>query len=211
MSRRGVVQLLSPAGNVLRRLDLSPPLMSASVAPDGALWVGGDGRVFRVDGDAVQGFGPEAHVPRGLVRDIAALTDGTAWIGTYGGGLGRLRGGTVERVTAAQGLPDNAISRILDDGRGRVWISTNRGVAVIDRGELEAVADGRLRALAPVVLGPERGVAEANFGSPAGFAEAGGRLWFGTIESVVVVDAAAFPLTPGPAGRPHRKRLGRRR
>jgi len=198
VSRRGVVHLLSPAGNVVRRLDLSPPLISASMAPDGSLWVGGDGRVFRVDGEAVQGFGPEAHVPRGLVRDIAALADGTAWIGTYGGGVGRLRGGKVGRVTAASGLPDNSISRILDDGRGRIWISTNRGLAVIGHSDLEAAADGRLRTLAPVVLGPERGVAEGNFGSPAGFADADGRLWFGTIEGVVVVDAAAFPFNQAP-------------
>jgi signal transduction histidine kinase len=101
-------------------------------------------------------------------------------------------------VTAANGLPDNSVSRIMEDGRGRLWISTNRGLAVIDRRELEAVADGRLRAMAPVVLGPERGVAEANFGSPAGFADANGRLWFGTIEGVVFLEAASFPFRTTP-------------
>ena len=198
LSRRGNLRLLSPAGSLIRQLELDAPLVSASVAPDGALWVGGDGQVFRVAGDNVQRFGPDAHVPRGLVRDIAAEADGTVWIGTYGGGAGRLRGSRVERVTAANGLPDNSVSRILHDGRGRVWVSTNRGLAVIDRGDLEAVADGRLRVLAPVVLGPERGVAEANFGSPAGFAGADGRLWFGTIEGAVVIDAAAFPFRATP-------------
>lgn len=194
ISRRGIARLLTPTGTLVREVNLAPPLVSASVAPDGALWIGGDGQVFRVDGDAVQQYGPAVHAPRGLVRDIAIGADGSTWIGTYGGGLGRLRDGRVARVSAAHGLPDNAVSRILDDGLGRVWVSTNRGLAVLGRSELEAVADGRAQTLAPVVIGPERGLAEANFGSPAGFADAGGRLWFGTIEGIVTLDAAAFPF-----------------
>ena len=102
------------------------------------------------------------------------------------------------RLTVEHGLPDNSISRILDDRRGRMWISTNRGVAVFDRSALEAAADGRVRMLAPVVFGPERGVAEANFGSPAGFADADGRLWFGTIDGVAFIDATRFPFNTTP-------------
>ncbi len=199
VSRDGTVQRLSTAGVLIRALQLQPPLMSASPGPDGALWVGGDGEVFRVGRDVVERFGPDAHVPRGLVRDIAAEVDGTAWIGTYGGGVGRLRHGRVVRLTVEHGLPDNAVSRILDDGRGRFWIATNRGLAVVDREELHAAADGRGR-MAPVVLGPERGVAEANFGIPAGFADARGQLWFGTIDGVASIAAADFPFNRTPPG-----------
>jgi len=197
-SRDGSVRLLSSQGRVLREVGLPAPLMSASLGPDRSLWLGGDGEVFRVGAEAVDRIGPAANVPRGLVRDVRAEPDGTVWIGTYGGGVGRLRAGRVVRFTADQGLPDNAVSRILDDGRGRMWISTNRGIAVVARAELDAVADGRARALDAVVLGTERGVAEANFGSPAGFAGADGRLWFGTIAGAVSVDAGAFPFNAAP-------------
>jgi len=198
ISRTGLVRLVSTEGRVLRELAVPAPLMSASMGPDGDLWVGGDGAVFRVGRDAVRQFGPEQHVPRGLVRDILAEADGTVWIGSYGGGVGRLRDGRVARLTVEHGLPDNSVSRLLDDGRGRLWVSTNRGLAVVERRELQAVADGRLRMVAPVVLGPERGVAEANFGSPAGFADANGWLWFSTIEGVASIDAAAFPFNATP-------------
>jgi hypothetical protein len=57
------------------------------------------------------------------------------------------------RLTAEHGLPDNPVSRILDDGRVRMWILTNRGLAVAAKSDLEAAADGRLRTLAPGVLG----------------------------------------------------------
>ena len=197
-SRGGDVRLVSPQGRTVRELRVPAPVMSAALGPDGALWLGGDGAVFRVVGDAVDRVGSGEHGPRGLVRDVVPEPDGTAWIGTYGGGLGRLQAGRVVRLSVEQGLPDNSISRILDDGRGRLWISTNRGLAVVRKSDLEAVADGRARALEPVVFGTERGVAEANFGSPAGFADEGGRLWFGTIAGAVSVDAAAFPFNPTP-------------
>jgi signal transduction histidine kinase/streptogramin lyase len=199
VSRSGGVRFFSPGGKPLRDLlRLAAPLMSAALAPDGALWIGGDGEVFRVDPRQSQRVGAEANVPRGLVRDILVDPDGTAWIGSYGGGLGRLREGHVARITVAHGLPDNSISRILDDGRGRLWVSTNRGIAVAARADLEAVADGRARSVQPVVLGTERGVPEANFGSPAGFADADGHLWFGTIDGAVRLDAGAFPFNATP-------------
>ena len=198
VSRSGTVQLVATDGRVLRQLPLPPPLISASLGPDGALWVGGDAQVFRVDPGGITRVGAVEGVPRGLVRDIIAERDGTVWIATYGGGLGRLRDGRVARLTVQHGLPDNSISRMLDDGRGRMWIHTNRGLAVVDRGELDAVADGRARSMAPVVLGAERGVAEANFGSPAGFVGRDGRLWYGTIEGIGSVDAAGFPFNAAP-------------
>ena len=116
------------------------------------------------------------------------------WIATYGGGLGHLRNGRMTRLTVTEGLPDNGLSRLLDDGRGRLWLSTNRGVAVLSRAEIAEVLAGTRRVLTPVVLGAERGVQEANFGMPAGFADQSGRLWFGTIDGVVRIDASRFPF-----------------
>ena len=198
MSRSGLLQRVSPSGEVVRRITLPPPLVSAALAPDGALWVGGEGQIFRIVGGTVQRFGQGEGMPRGPVRDLLTDQDGTVWIATYGGGLGRLRDGRVSRITAQQGLPDNALSRLIDDGRGRIWISTNRGLAMAERDDLTAVANGDKPVFHPVLLGSERGVAEANFGSPAGFADDRGWLWFGTIEGVASLDAARFPFNPDP-------------
>ena len=198
VSRSGTVKLVAADGRVLRQLPLPPPLISASLGPDGALWVGSDARVFRVRPGETTQFGAAEGVPRGLVRDIAAERDGTAWIASYGRGLGRLRDGRVVRLTVEHGLPDNSMSRLIDDGRGRMWMLTNRGLAVVGRDELEAAADGRVRSMASVLLGAERGVVEANFGSPAGFIGRDGRLWFGTIEGIGSIDAAGFPFNAAP-------------
>ena len=195
VSRQGDVRRIS-TDRVLEHVTLPPPLVSAAIAPDGTLWVGGTGEVFHVrgHGQRVEHLGVRDGIPRGSIRDLLADPDGSVWIAAYGGGLGRLRNSRVTRLTADEGLPDNALSRILDDGRGRLWLATNRGIAVLERSEVDEVAAGTRRMLTPVVLGAERGVAEANFGLPAGFADRQGRLWFGTIEGVVRVDASRFPF-----------------
>jgi signal transduction histidine kinase len=197
-SRSGIVQRVREDGTIDGERRLPAPLMSASLASDGSLWLGGDGQVFRVTTQGTERFGPDEGVPRGLVREVLARPGGAVWIGTYGGGVGRMRDGRVARLTVRQGLPDNSVSRILADGRGRLWIATNRGLAVVDENEMAAVADGRAGKIAPVLIGSERGVPEPNFGSPAGFVDADGSLWFATIDGAVRVDAAAFPFNTVP-------------
>jgi len=199
VSRNGDVRRVS-ATDVLEQLTLPAPLISAVLGPDGSLWVGGSGEVFQIAAGKgeVRRLGAREGLPRGSVRDVLADADGTLWIATYGGGLGRLRNGRITTLTVDAGLPDNSISRVLDDGRGRLWLSSNRGIAVIDRSDVDRIAAGTHRALMPVVLGAERGVPEANFGLPAGFADAQGRLWFGTIDGVVRIDASRFPFNARP-------------
>ena len=134
VSRNGDVRRVS-ADRVLEQATLPAPLISATLAPDGTLWVGGNGEVFHVVGGGRPPvrIGVREGVPRGSVRDMLVDPDGTVWIATYGGGLGRWRDGRVTRLTANEGLPDNAHSRVLDDGRGRLWVATNRGIAVLER------------------------------------------------------------------------------
>ncbi|MBP8822929.1 MAG: response regulator [Flavobacteriales bacterium] len=61
--------------------------------------------------------------------------DGVLWIGTNGGGLNKLdtRTGTAVRYTTEQGLPNNVVYGVLSDGAGRLWMSTNKGIARFDR------------------------------------------------------------------------------
>jgi signal transduction histidine kinase/ActR/RegA family two-component response regulator len=60
------------------------------------------------------------------------------FIGSYGGGLGILRGGALRRLTRREGLDDDVVSAILDDGRGVLWLHGNRGLTRLLRSDLEA-------------------------------------------------------------------------
>lgn len=179
---------------IAETIDLPGSIVTLSAAPDGSLWIGGvDQTWHRIDG-RLDHFGTDAGLPRGDVRDILADPDGLVWIATYGGGLGLLSNGRMTRISRAHGLPDTSFSRILDDGRGRLWLLSNQGLIIAERKDLIAVAEGRAARLDPVVIGPEAGMPEANFGTPAGFRDTAGRLWFGTVAGAVRVDPAAFPF-----------------
>ena len=133
-SRSGDVRRVN-ADRVLEQVTLPGPVVSISMAPDGTLWAGGAGEIFHLP--AAAGLWSGSARRRGCrVAGSAtswSIADGTIWIATYGGGLGRLRKGRLTRLTVTEGLPDNALSRLIDDGQGRLWLSTNRGVAVLSR------------------------------------------------------------------------------
>lgn len=192
VSRDGTVERLTATGAHQRHWVLPAPLVSAALAGDGRLWLGGNGRLFRLTGDSVEEL-PGA-LPHADIRDVLVEQDGTAWLATYGGGLVRWRAGRVATITAANGLPDNSISRVVRDGRDRLWMATNRGLALADRRALEEVADRGRRRASIVVLGPDRGVPEATFGLPAGFIDSRGLAWFGSISGAVAIDTARFPV-----------------
>ena len=56
------------------------------------------------------------------------------WMGTKGGGLSKMdkRTGQCEHFTTANGLPNNVVYGILDDGKAGLWLSTNRGLSRFD-------------------------------------------------------------------------------
>jgi ligand-binding sensor domain-containing protein len=195
---QGHLVRLGADGAVRAEFDVQGEIISLAAAPDGSLWIGGKNTLFRLRGHAIERFGSEAGLPRVGVRDVLVDADGSLWIATYGGGLGRFVDGRVTRITRAQGLPDSSLSRILDDGRGHLWMLSNRGLIVAARDDLVAVATGKLAKVDPLVFGPEAGMPEASFGSPAGFRDRSGRLWFGTIAGVVRVDPRDFPFNRVP-------------
>ena len=195
---------ISTQKGLLRKLDAQDQLISEHwieggidslmPAPDGSLWIGGDGVVWRLRNAALERFGAESGVPRGSVRDLLPDADGGVWIASYGGGLGRWFDGRVTCITREQGLGDVALSRILDDDLGRLWLLSNSGLIVARRAEFLAVAQGRRTRLDAVLLGPESGLDEANYGAPAGYRDANGELVFGTISGAVRLDPREFPF-----------------
>jgi signal transduction histidine kinase len=123
--------------------------------------------------------------------------DGTLWIGTFGGGLNRVKDGKVTAYTARDGLLDDVVFQILDDGRGHLWLSSNHGVARLAKRDLDDFAAGRTTRLHPAAFGVSDGMrsAECNGAQQApGMRARDGRLWFPTIQGISVVDPDRMPL-----------------
>ena len=165
----------------------------------GVLWLGGtsglsrfaDGRFTRY---AAQGLSP------GQVRAIYEDADGTLWIGTYGGGLNRFKDGRFTTYSITDGLHDNAVSRIIEDDRGNLWMSGNKGVFRVARHELNAFADGRVAYITSVSYGIADGmiIDETNGGQPAGWRTPDGTLWFPTIKGLVGIEPDTEAAKPPP-------------
>jgi diguanylate cyclase (GGDEF)-like protein len=82
------------------------------------------------------------------------------------------------------------VHRIIEDGRGDVWMSSNRGIFRVEKARLDQVADGTQSSLVPVAYGVIDGMRnpECNGGASAGAITRGGVLWFPTIEGLASID-----------------------
>jgi signal transduction histidine kinase len=135
------------------------------------------------------------------VRSLYEDGDGILWIGTYDGGLSRLKDGRITTYTTNDGLFNNGVFQILDDQRGNFWMSSNLGIYRASRQELNDFAEGKIHAINCISYGKRDGMlnAECNGGTqPAGVRTRDGRLWFPTQIGVAVIDPANVPFNSEP-------------
>ena len=166
---------------------------------DGGLWVAGIGGIFHVrDGKAVP-FRQNQSLPS-HIGSIYQDSTGTFWVATYGGGLFRLRDGQLKAITTKDGLPNNMLLRILDDGKGNLWVSSNQNILRLRPEDLNDFADGKISSILPVSYGIAEGMrsSECNGGSPGAWKTTDGRIWFPTLRGVVAIDPAAGGRLPPP-------------
>jgi signal transduction histidine kinase len=115
--------------------------------------------------------------------------------------LGRFERGHLTTYSTRDGLFDNGVFQILEDGRDNLWFSCNRGIYRVNKQELNDFAAGRTRSVTSFRYDRQDGMRneECNGGySPAGFKAPDGRLWFPTQDGVAIVDPEKIPLAPKP-------------
>jgi signal transduction histidine kinase len=124
------------------------------------------------------------------------------WIGSRGGGLLLVRDGRTTRFTTRDGLASNSIYQIVDDRRGRLWLSSPVGVSYVRRVELDAFSRGAAQSVHAVAYGSSDGMATGQMHGgiqPAGCRRTSGELWFPSARGAVQLDPAHLPeRRPGP-------------
>jgi len=170
---------------------------------DGALWVGTNGAgVVRCFAGHCRAFASTEGLPGDIIRSLYVDGDGWLWIGTEGRGLARLDPHhwpaederyvpTITRYATSDGLYDPVVHVILEDGAGRLWMNSNRGIFWVRRDELNAFADHRISRIHSTAYTERDGLRnrEGNGGfQPAGAKTRDGRLWFPTQDGIVGVD-----------------------
>ena len=179
---------------------IQPYGVAVAQSPDGAVWLGTVNGLQRLQNGRVETFTPSQGVPRMNVRALYAESNGDVWIGSSGAGLLRYRKGRFSSYTTAMGLFNDVIFVIVDDGRGRLWLTCNQGVSSVSKADLDAFDAGKVRAVTARSYGPVDGTrsAEFNGGAPAGTRDRHGRLWFPTLAGVTSVDPARLGAAAAP-------------
>lgn len=165
----------------------------------GAIWIGTRDGLCRLQDGALTTYNATNGLSNDVVVSLYEDAEGVLWIGTYGGGLNRLQGRTFTSVSRKEGLWDDVVFQILEDASGMLWMSSNKGIFCAKRQDLNAQARGRIPAISCGYFGIADGMrsSECNGGSqPAGCRTRDGRLWFPTVEGVVVIDPTGIRKNP---------------
>lgn len=166
-------------------------VLSLEYGADGTLWIGSRTALNHMVGDTIRSWrsGPGNEV--GSVMDMERDGQGRLWLATRSG-LVRVDGeGDFHRYTHHVGLCDDQLHAVVADDAGRLWLSSNHGLAWLRPAELaahDADPEGKLPCRR---VGRAAGMRsrEANGGvSPAAYRTRDGSLWFPTVEGVAVVD-----------------------
>jgi signal transduction histidine kinase/ligand-binding sensor domain-containing protein/CheY-like chemotaxis protein len=191
---RGSGAAVLAGGRVVARYDgktgLSDVVRAFYESQDGRIWIATNDGLFVYRGGGVQPFEPAAGLFQRGPLTITGDPDGTLWTGTYGDGLYRFRNETATHYSVKNGLFDDVVFQIVDDGRGHLWLTSNRGISRVSKRQLDQVAEGTLRRLTPAVYGIADGMASAECNGnaqPAGLRSTDAALWFPTIKGVVRV------------------------
>ena len=165
----------------------------------GQLWVGyQNSGLYRTTG-----AGQFHQVANEAIRAMYEDAAGDLWIGTTHAGLALWQGAQRSRFTVANGLVDDTILQILEDNDGYLWLGTPHGIMRVQKDEFQKVAAQQKAVVAARVFGLEAGMADeqctGRFGARA-TKTADGRLWFPTMEGIVMVDPKT--ILPPLAGLP---------
>ena len=145
---------------------------------DGYIWLGTYGGMYRLvpETGAVTAFVHDEASETSIASNIVyalherEIEPGVIWAGTDMGGLNRLdtQTGEFRHYLKRDGLPDNVIYMILEDERGRLWMSTNNGLSRFDP-ETETFRN----------YGLEIGLQALEFNGHAAFRADDGEMFFG--------------------------------
>ena len=173
---------------------------------NGNLWVGTARGLAVLEQRQLLNVNPTFTVYQNVVGDPSSLSqnyilplfeasDGTIWVGTFGGGLNRYvppaageERGSFVTYGEKDGLRNGVIKAIQEDDSGKLWISTNKGLSRLDPRD-NSVAN----------FDYYDGLQDDEFGELAAVRQQDGTMIFGGVNGMTVFRPAAIRQNPYPA------------
>lgn len=184
-----------PAG-----LTLEPGgVFSLGLGLNGQVLIGADTDRLPYVANGQVGQYPIAGINRLIDCYLADPANHSVWMGTLGSGLLRWKDGKLFGYHVKDGLYDNRIYSLLNDGSGNIWMASSKGIFRVSTDELDRFADQKLTSVhsLPFSTGQLRFECRAGV-QPAAYRAHDGRLWFATTNGVVVVNPHRVQFNPIP-------------
>jgi|GEM_PF-292756 len=156
---------------------------------DGVLWVGTEKGLHRFDHGTFTSIGGKEKL--GDVLGLHAYKN-DLWVGMGDKkGLARIRGNEIVVFKPEHGLSHDSTENIIADDSGNLWVTGNRGLCRMVLSDLEAFAEGKRKSIEGFIYGKDDGLGSKEM--PAGhqpnvWKGRDGRLWFGTVGGLSVID-----------------------
>jgi ligand-binding sensor domain-containing protein len=105
-----------------------------AASSDGTLWIGMESSGLAAwKNDEILRWSTDAGLPNPHVTALCIdKDDDSVWIGSCGNGLISFRDGVFREVPFTQ----NIVSHIMDDGKGRLWVVGEQGLAIVEKKEV---------------------------------------------------------------------------
>ncbi len=164
-------------------------------SPDGAIWIGTmDGGLNRLSRGKFTSYSTEQGLRS---NDVTAILcqDQHVWVGTTDGSLHLVRNDRVLALPTKGGISSGHAHQILDDGRGSIWMTGERGITRLERSDLLKVANSNVEAATARVYDFRDGFGRWEFqgvSQSSGVRRADGSLAFPSATGVVIVRSEAF-------------------
>lgn len=123
------------------------------------------------------------------------------WIGSSGGGLFRFKEGKFFQFPQNEAILPRTISGIIEDDLGFLWLASTRGIFRVQRQVLNDFADGAVHSIVSSRFVKSDGLAStecSSGGQSTVLKTRDGRLWFGAINGLSVVDPRHLPFNKVP-------------
>lgn len=154
--------------------------------------------------------GADAGLSNGSVRGMWRAPDGQIWFGTEGGGLCRLGleadsplgSAPLGCIGVQHGLPEGFVSSVVADGQGRLWLSGNQGLTMLDHDDAVAVIEGHASQVSPVRFDQHHGMLEPETNgrfAPRVARDGLGRLLYPTQHGLAILDPRRVASLEPPA------------
>jgi signal transduction histidine kinase/ligand-binding sensor domain-containing protein len=171
---------------------------AATLAPysPGGIWIGlyKGGLVWFREGHVAASYTTADGLGKGRINDLRVDKAGVLWAATENG-LSLVKNGRVDTLTSRDGLPCDAMHWTIQDDSEAVWLLTNCGIVRLMRSEIFSRKPGNT--IHATLFDSSEGVKLANLTvipSPQVAKSLDGRLWFGNVDGLGMIDPAHLPF-----------------